>query len=89
MISGRQIRAARALLDIDQSNLAELCGLSLPTIQHMEASEGVIGGQVESLMKLLEALDKAGIELIYANATGGHGVRLKKVQKKPLVGTSG
>ena len=84
MISGRQIRAARALLDIDQSNLAELCGLSLPTIQHMEASEGVIGGQVESLMKLLEALDKAGIELISANATssaGGRGVRLKKVQK--------
>jgi transcriptional regulator with XRE-family HTH domain len=85
MISGRQIRAARALLDIDQSNLAELCGLSLPTIQHMEASEGVIPGQVASLMKLLESLDKAGIELISANATssvGGRGVRLKEVQKK-------
>jgi len=55
------------------------------TIQHMEASEGVIGGQVESLMKLLEGLDKAGIQLISDNATssaGGRGVRLKEVQKK-------
>jgi transcriptional regulator with XRE-family HTH domain len=84
MISGRQIRAARALLDLDQRKLAELSSLSVMTIQHMEASEGVIGCQVESLMKLLEALDKAGIELISANATSsadGRGVRLKKVQK--------
>ena len=88
MISGRQIRAARALLDFAQHKLAELSGLSVATIQHMEASKGVMRGQVESLMKLLEALDKAGIELISANATGGRGVRLKKVQK-PLAGTSG
>ena len=84
MISGGQIRAARALLDLDQRKLAELSGLSVPTIQHMEASEGVIPGQVASLMKLLEALDKAGIQLISDNATssaGGRGVRLKKVQK--------
>ena len=81
MISGRQIRAARALLNFDQSKLAELSSLSLATIQHMEASDGVFPGQVASLMKLLDALDKAGIELISDNATGGRGVRLKKVQK--------
>jgi transcriptional regulator with XRE-family HTH domain len=80
MISSAQLRAARALLGIDQRKLAELSGLSLPTIQRMEASEGVIRGNVDSLMKLVGALDAAGIELISDNATsskGGRGVRLK------------
>ena len=80
MISGGQLRAARALLGIDQRRLAELCGLSLPTIQRMEGSEGVIRGHVDSLMKLVAALDAAGIELISANSAstaGGRGVRLK------------
>ena len=69
-----------ALLGIDQRPLAELSGLSVPTIQRMEASEGVIRGNVDSLMKLIEALDTAGIELIAAGAVstqGGRGVRLK------------
>jgi len=74
------LRAARALLGIDQRKLAERSGLSLPTIQRMEASDGVIRGNVDSLMKLVAALDAAGIELISDNATssgGGRGVRLK------------
>jgi predicted transcriptional regulator len=40
MITAAQLRAARAVLGIDQRDLAELCGISLPTIQRMEASEG-------------------------------------------------
>ncbi|MFZ1093877.1 MAG: helix-turn-helix transcriptional regulator [Xanthobacteraceae bacterium] len=80
MISSAQLRAARALLGIDQRKLAALSGLSLPTIQRMEASEGVIRGNVDSLMKLVGALEAAGIELIAENASstgGGRGVRLK------------
>ena len=80
MISGPQLRAARALLGIDQKQLADLAGLSVPTIQRMEASEGVIRGNVDSLMKLIAALDGAGIELIAEGAIsrdGGRGVRLK------------
>jgi transcriptional regulator with XRE-family HTH domain len=80
MISAAQLRSARALLGIDQRQLAELSGLSVPTIQRMEASEGVIRGQVDSLMKLVSALDEAGIELIgegAASSGGGRGVRLK------------
>ena len=64
MITGPQMRAARALLEIDQRDLAQRSGLSLPTIQRMEASEGVIRGNVDSLMKLVDALAAAGIELI-------------------------
>jgi transcriptional regulator with XRE-family HTH domain len=81
MITSGQIRASRALLDIDQRELAELAGLSLPTIQRMEASEAVIRGNVNSLMKLVAALDARGIELISDNAVsngGGRGVRLKR-----------
>jgi len=80
MITSAQLRAARALLGIDQRELAQRCGLSLPTIQRMEASEGVIRGNVDSLMKLVEALASGGIELIgegTASPGGGRGVRLK------------
>jgi transcriptional regulator with XRE-family HTH domain len=80
MITAGQMRAARALLGLDQRALAELSGLSLPTIQRMEASDGVVRGNVDSLMKLVHALSAAGIELIGDGATssaGGRGVRLK------------
>jgi len=81
MITAAQLRASRALLGIDQRKLAGLSGLSLPTIQRMETSDGVIRGNVDSLMKLVAALDAAGIELIsdHATSTGsGRGVRLKR-----------
>jgi len=79
MITAAQLRAARALLGIDQKTLAEISGLSTPTIQRMEASDGVIRGNVDSLMKLIGALDAAGLELIGEGAIGqgGRGVRLK------------
>jgi transcriptional regulator with XRE-family HTH domain len=81
MITSAQLRAARALLGLDQRELAQRCSLSLPTIQRMEASDGVIRGNVDSLMKLVGALDASGVELIGDNATssgGGRGVRLKE-----------
>ena len=85
MISAAQLRAARALLGIDQRKLADLCGLSVPTIQRMEASEGVIRGTVDSLTKLVDALATAGIELIgegAPSASGGRGVPLKATERK-------
>ena len=81
MITGAQMRAARALLGIDQRELAQRSGLSLPTVQRMESSDGVVRGNVDSLMKLVEALSSAGIELIgegMTSADGGRGVRLKR-----------
>ena len=80
MLTAPQLRAARALIGMDQRALAGASGLSLPTIQRMEASAGVIRGNVDSLMKIIAALEVAGIELI-SEATvsekGGRGVRLK------------
>ena len=74
------MRAARALLGMDQRELAQRCHLSLPTIQRMEASGGVVRGNVDSLMKLVDTLAASGIELIgegAASSGGGRGVRLK------------
>jgi transcriptional regulator with XRE-family HTH domain len=86
MITAAQLRAARALLGLDQRQLADLCGLSVPTIQRMEASEGVIRGNVDSLMKLIGALETSGVELINEGGVsqgGGRGVRLKASAKDP------
>lgn len=81
MITSAQMRAARALLGIDQKTLAEMAGLSVPTIQRMEAGGGDVRGVVDSLIKVVRALDQAGIELIAEGATsstGGRGVRLRR-----------
>jgi transcriptional regulator with XRE-family HTH domain len=90
MITAAQLRAARALLGVDQRALSELCGLSVPTIQRMEASDGVIRGNVDSLVKLIAALDKAGLELIAEEATStgaGRGVRLRSRTRVSEAGT--
>ncbi|OAN58608.1 helix-turn-helix domain-containing protein [Sphingobium sp. TCM1] len=80
MITSQQVRAARALLGIDQKELAALAGVSLPTIQRMETSGGQVRGVVDSLVRVISALERAGIELIGDNAPSqgkGRGVRLR------------
>lgn len=80
MITSAQMRAARALLGIDQKTLAKMSGLSAPTIQRMESSDGDVRGVVGSLTKVVQALELAGVEVIgegAASLSGGRGVRLK------------
>ena len=94
MITAAQLRAARALLGMDQRALAHAARLSVPTIQRMEASEGVIRGTVDSLMKLIAAIEAAGVELIGEgdpSPLGGRGVRLRgaKVVTKQRVPARG
>jgi len=87
MITAAQLRAGRALLGIDQRRLAELSGLSVPTIQRMEASETMVRGNVDSLVKLIAAFETAGIEMIDDGAVSnaaGRGVRLKAVAGAPV-----
>ncbi len=89
MITAAQLRAARALAGLDQRKLAELSGLSLPTIQRMETSEDMVRGNVDSLTKLIAALDSIGVEFLregVVDTDGGRGVRFKKsaaVPRKP------
>jgi transcriptional regulator with XRE-family HTH domain len=87
MITSAQLRAARALIGVDQRALAELSGLSVPTIQRMEASEGVVRGTVDSLVKLIAALEAAGVVLIgddVQSDRGGRGVRLRESGAKAV-----
>ncbi len=89
MFTAAQLRAARVLLGIDQRQLAELSGLSVPTIQRMEASETMVRGNVDSLVKLIAAFDAAGIEMIdegAASTAQGRGVRLKNAAAKTIPG---
>jgi transcriptional regulator with XRE-family HTH domain len=91
MITANQLRAARALLNIDQRQTADLADLSVPTIQRMEASDGVIRANVDSLMKLVSALEAAGIELInpgVPSVSGGRGVRLRDHAASPKMKTA-
>jgi transcriptional regulator with XRE-family HTH domain len=86
MITAAQLRAARALLGIDQQTLAAMAGVSLPTIQRMEASQGNVRGVIDTLTKVVEALNAAGVELLGDNARsdgGGRGVRLTEPAAVP------
>ncbi|MCB0634491.1 MAG: helix-turn-helix transcriptional regulator [Saprospiraceae bacterium] len=86
MITSSQLRAARALLGWDQKQLAEFSGLSLPTIQRMESSDDLIRGNIDSLTKILSALEEAGVELIGESATSigqGRGVRFINKSETP------
>lgn len=87
MLTPNQLRAARALLGIDQRTLADLAGVSLPTIQRMEASTGIVRGMIDSLVKVVAALEREGIELIGENAISsgqGRGVRLREAPNVPV-----
>jgi transcriptional regulator with XRE-family HTH domain len=91
MITAAQMRAARALLGIDQQTLADLAGVSLPTIQRMEASQGNVRGVIDTLIKVVEALNAAGVELLGDNAKsdgGGRGVRLREPAAAALHGSA-
>ncbi|KLJ00316.1 helix-turn-helix transcriptional regulator [Luteimonas sp. FCS-9] len=80
MISATQLRAARALLGVDQRTLAAMSGVSLPTVQRMEASQGRVRGSIATLTKIVDALEAAGVELIGNDRPShgrGRGVRLK------------
>lgn len=86
MITAAQMRAARALLGIDQKQLAEISEVSLPTVQRMEASDGVVRGTVDTLTKVVEALRHAGVDLIgddEPSSGGGRGVRLRESARRP------
>lgn len=78
VISANQMRAARALVDMSQSELARLTGISLPTLRNMEndkiGPQRSLAGNVE---KVIAALRAAGVEFIERNG-GGPGVRMRE-----------
>ncbi len=75
MLTSEHIRAARGLLRWPARELAQRAGVHIATVQRMERCEGPVQGTVESLRKVQQALQAAGVEFLGEN--GGPGVRLK------------
>jgi len=79
MLTSDQIRAARALVRWSARELAERAGVSLPTIQRIEAADGLPSTSVKTLDAIRRALEEAGVEFTPgSDDNGGPGVRLKK-----------
>ena len=81
MLSSDQIRGARAVLRLSQADLARAASVSLETIKRLEAMDGELKVRLDTLTRIKEALEKAGIEFIPENG-GGAGVRLAKRAKR-------
>jgi len=79
-LTSEQVRAARALLRWEQSDLAAASGVSLPSVKRLETQPGALAAQQRTIVELRKALEKAGIEFIAENG-GGPGVRLRKPQR--------
>ena len=83
MIDAAQIRAARALLNMSQADLAKIASVHVATIRRLEAATGVRGA-AETLWKMQQALEAAGIEFIPEEGGKGPGVRLKHARDRRL-----
>ena len=81
MLSSDQIRGARAILRLSQADLAEAASVSLETIKRLEAMQGELKVRLDTLTRIKDALERAGVEFISENG-GGAGVRLAKRGKR-------
>lgn len=81
VLHASQLKAARALIGWSQDALAEKSGVSSPTVKRMENSEGAVRGHADSVWKIQQCLEEAGIEFIPEDEKG-FGVRLLKPQDK-------
>ncbi|WP_339863484.1 helix-turn-helix transcriptional regulator [Paremcibacter congregatus] len=77
MITAEQLRSARALVRMEQKELAEKTEISVPTIRRLEGASGILSTSAERMHRLQSVLEAAGVEFIPENG-GGAGVRMKK-----------
>ncbi len=75
IITGRQLRAARALLGMEQIELAKRSRVAVGTIRRMESFDEEVGARTSTLSQVQKALEKAGVEFLN---DGQPGVRLKR-----------
>ena len=76
-VTAAQLRAARALLKIEQQDLCARSGVSIATLRRMEGAEGAVRGNYENVTAVVRELEAAGADFIPENG-GGAGVRLRK-----------
>lgn len=83
VLTGAQVRAARALLRWSAEDLATQSRLGTATIKRAEANDGPVGSTPANVQAIINALEKAGIELIHENG-GGVGVRFREKRNASL-----
>ncbi|MFI4974624.1 MAG: helix-turn-helix domain-containing protein [Caulobacterales bacterium] len=83
MISNLQIRAARALLGWNQQRLADEAGLSAITVKRLEASEDTFQARFDTVVKIKEAVERAGVVFKVAEDGLIHGVSLRDPARRP------
>jgi transcriptional regulator with XRE-family HTH domain len=64
MLTGAQLRAARALLKWSARETAKRSGVALTTVQRLEQEDGLPGGRAQTLFDLQRTLEGAGVEFI-------------------------
>jgi len=82
MITGSQIRSARAALRWSADVLAREAGLGVQTIKRLEQVEGVPASRTSTLLDIQRTLEAAGIEFIGA-PDDGPGIRLRAAPRDP------
>ena len=80
MLSGIQIRAARALLGWDQARLARQAGVSIITVKRLEAAGEDIHAHFATILKVKTAFEDAGVLFLGEESGLGYGVRLRPSQ---------
>ena len=79
-LTGRQMRAARALLGWSAQELAIHSKVGVTTIRRTEVVDGPVRMIAVNVDAILRAFDTAGVELIDPNG-GGDGVRMRRAQE--------
>jgi transcriptional regulator with XRE-family HTH domain len=82
LLTGAQLRAARALLSISGEELARLAQVGFSTVKRAESTDGLVGVRFPIRLALVRVLEARGVEFIPANG-GGAGVRLRGVGQRP------
>jgi predicted transcriptional regulator len=81
MLTSEQVRGARAMLRIEQKELAQMAGVSLETIKRIERSPGAVSAYASTVDSLQRALESAGVEFTNGDQPG---VRLKAGTAKSI-----
>lgn len=79
LITGRQLKAARAMLGIEQAELARRARVARGTVRRMESFDGEVGSRTSTLSKVQAVLERAGVEFLGGDSPG---VRLRPMQAK-------
>ena len=79
MISGKQIRAGRLLLNLDSEELAKISQVGLATIKRFEAAPGIPPSRSGNLEKVKSALEARGVVFL-GDPIDSPGVQLVKVK---------